>query len=277
MLGAGSPILYENDKEGHLRTAWFRFYAELNDFLPPGRRHRRFPHTLSGRASVKDTIEAIGIPHTEVDLILANGATVDFAHTVEDQDDISVYPVFEAIDITPIVQVRPEPLRQTRFVLDTHLGRLARYLRMLGFDTRYRNDFEDQDLAEISARERRILLTRDRGLLKRGQVTHGYCVREALPKRQVAEVVRRFDLAGSIDPFARCIRCNGLLERVEKEEVQDQLPPKTRALFQVFQRCTQCGQVYWKGSHFERMLRFVESIQNGTMDQGSPLGQPASP
>jgi uncharacterized protein with PIN domain len=254
----------------------FRFYGELNDFLPPERRHKCFPHPLGGRASVKDSIEAIGIPHTEVDLILANGVSVDFAYILKDGDDISVYPVFEAIDISPILRVRPEPLRQTRFVLDTHLGRLARYLRMLGFDTRYQNDFEDQDLAEISSRERRILLTRDRGLLKRSQVTHGYCVRETRPKHQVVEVVRRFDLVGSIQPFARCIRCNGTMEPVDKDQVRDKLPPNTSQYYRAFQRCTKCGQIYWKGSHFKRMRRFIDAIldeppgQDPTFDMSNP-------
>ncbi len=240
----------------------FRFYAELNDFLPRARRYTRFLYTLRERASVKDTIEAIGIPHTEVDLILANGASVDFGYVLKDQDDVSVYPIFEAIDVGPIQQVRPAPLRETRFVLDTHLGRLARYLRMLGFDTRYRNDYDDQELAEISSRERRILLTRDHGLLKRGQVTHGYCVREMDPKRQIAEVIRRFDLTGSIRPFARCIRCNGTMETVDKDQVRDQLPPKTKQYFEDFRRCKDCGQVYWRGSHFERMRRLIDAIQD---------------
>jgi uncharacterized protein with PIN domain len=255
----------------------FRFYAELNDFLPRGLRYARFSHTLRERASVKDTIEAIGVPHTEVDLILANGASVDFSYILEDQDDISVYPMFEAIDVSPIQQVRPEPLRETRFVLDTHLGRLARYLRMLGFDARYRNDFGDQELADISSGERRILLTRDRGLLKRGQVTHGYCVRETEPKRQLAEVVRRFDLVGSIRPFARCIRCNGVLETVDKDQVRDQLPPKTREYFEDFRRCTRCEQVYWRGSHFERMQRLIDAIQNENRGEGPDFARSKSP
>src|SRR5262249_31383318 len=156
-----------------MNRACFRFYAELNDFLPPGRRGVTFTYSFEGSPSIKDLIEALGVPHTEVDLILVNGESVDFAYRVREGDRISVYPVFESLDITPLLRVRPRPLRETRFVLDTHLGRLAAYLRLLGFDTLYRNDAGDDELARISSGEGRILLTRDRGLLKRSQVTHG--------------------------------------------------------------------------------------------------------
>lgn len=141
-------------------------------------------------------IESLGIPHTEVDLILVNDESVDFSHAVQDGDRVSVYPVFEAFDISPIVRVRPQPLRESRFVLDVHLGRLASYLRILGFDTLYRNDYDDEELAGFSRNDGRILLTRDRGILKRSEVTHGYWVRENRPREQVVGVVRRFDLAG---------------------------------------------------------------------------------
>ncbi len=192
--------------------AHFRFYAELNFFLPPNRRQTTFPRAFEGRVSVKDMIESLGVPHTEIDLILVNGESVDFSYLVQDGDQISVYPVFESFDITPVVRVRPKPLREPRFVLDQHLGKLAAYLRMLGFDTLYRNDYDDPELAQISHAEKRTLLTRDRGLLKRSMVTRGYYVRETNPRRQVAEVIRRFDLGGLVAPFRRCITCNGVLE-----------------------------------------------------------------
>src|SRR5690554_6793227 len=190
--------------------AEFRFYAILNDFLPLHRRGRPFVYTLEGRASVKDTIEALGVPHTEVDLILINGEPVGFNAIVEDGDRVSVYPPFTALDISPLPRMRPASPDEPRFVLDQHLGRLAAYLRMLGFDTLYRNDYTDPELAAISAGEGRTLLTRDRGLLKRRVVTHGYCVRSTDPREQVAEVVRRFDLVHRIKPFRRCAHCNGV-------------------------------------------------------------------
>ena len=263
-----------------MSEARFRFYAELNDFLPAAKRQVEFAHRFQGRPAVKDLIEAIGAPHTEVDLILANGRSVDFTYAVRDGDRISVYPVFETLDIGPVVRVRPEPLREPRFACDTHLGRLAAYLRMLGFDTWYRNDSPDAELARLAGggaprppmggqqsggdhtgsplRERRILLTRDRGLLKRSEVTHGYWVRETNPRLQLREVVRRFELAGAATPFRRCLRCNGLLEAATKDAVFDRLPPRTRDTFDEFRVCTACGQVYWPGSHYERMRQLID-------------------
>jgi hypothetical protein len=179
-----------------IQCAWFRFYAELNDFLPAERRMTPFECSFIDPATMKDAIESLGVPHTEVDLILANGESVDFSYVLRDGDRISVYPVFEALDITPLVRVRPRPLRQPRFVLDTHLGRLAVYLRIAGFDALYQNDYGDAELVRISRDERRILLTRDAGLLQRCMITHGYYVRETAARRQFAEVMRRFDLAG---------------------------------------------------------------------------------
>lgn len=237
--------------------AELRFYAELNDFLPPERRQKTFRHAFSGQPTVKDLIESLGVPHTEVDLILVNGASVDFTHRAAGGDRISVFPVFEALDITPLLRVRPEPLREPRFVLDTHLGRLAAYLRMLGFDARYRNSFTDEELAEISAREHRILLTRDRGLLKRAVVTHGYLVRSEEAHRQIREVLSRFDLAASINPFSRCMRCNEALKKASLDEVREQVPEKVQQHCSEYSRCPGCGRVYWKGSHYRKMLHLI--------------------
>jgi uncharacterized protein with PIN domain len=237
-----------------------RFYAELGDLLPSLRRGRAFEYALNEHASIKHVIEALGVPHTEVDLILANGESVDFAYRVRDGDQISVYPMFESFDIAPLLRVRPRPLREPQFVLDTHLGKLAGYLRMLGLDTLYRNDYRDEELAQLSKDEQRILLTQDRGLLKRSMVTHGYLVREADPKRQVIAVVRRFDLAGSIVPFRRCMRCNGLLDPVPKEAIEGRLQSKTRQHYDEFAICRGCGRIYWKGSHHEDMHRRIERL-----------------
>jgi hypothetical protein len=243
-----------------MKRASFRFYAELNDFLPESRKRRRFEHAFFGKPAVKDVIESIGVPHTEIDLILVNGESVAFDHPLREGMRVSVYPVFEAIDISPILRVRPEPLRETRFVLDTHMGRLAGYLRLLGFDARYRNDFRDATLAQISQSERRILLTRDRGLLKRTEVTHGYCIRSSHPREQLIEVLRRFDLFDSVKPFTRCLRCNDRIESVSKEQMLDLIPEQTRRHFYEFFQCMGCKQVYWRGSHYERMRRFVRGV-----------------
>jgi uncharacterized protein len=238
--------------------ALIRFYAELNDFLSPERRYHQFEHSFQDRVSIKDMVESLGAPHTEIELILVNGVSVGFTYIVQDGDSIGVYPVFESLDIGPILQIRAQPLRITRFVLDTHLGRLTAYLRMLGFDSRYQNDFKDEELARISSQEKRILLTRDRGLLKRSVVTHGYIVRSTRPRLQLVEVVRRFDLTGSFRPFTRCLVCNETVETVTKNEIFDQLPTSIRSIQNDFRRCPRCLKVYWKGSHYERMQQLIE-------------------
>lgn len=238
-------------------SAAFRFYAELNDFLPPARRFTEFTHSFLDVATVKDFIESFGVPHTEVDLILVCGNPVDFLCRIQDGDRVSVYPMFESFDIAGVSKVRPEPLRDPRFVLDTHLGRLAAFLRMLGFDCLYRNCYMDEQLAAISRDERRILLTRDVGLLKRGAVTHGYFVREIDPRRQLPEIVCRFDLARRARPFSRCMRCNTPLVTVAKEEVLAELPPRTAGAHDEFRRCPTCRRIYWKGAHYRRMLALV--------------------
>jgi hypothetical protein len=243
-----------------VKRAHVRFYAELNDLLPPARRGVAFPHDFLGGPSVKDVIESLGVPHTEVDLILADGESVAFSWILRDGARVSVYPHFESIDVAPLTRVRPAPLREARFVLDGHLGRLARHLRMLGLDTRWRSDAGDEELAAVAAAERRILLTRDAGLLKRSVVTHGHRVRESEPRRQLAEVVDRFDLRRAIDPFRRCLRCNDLLEDVSKEEVADALPPRVRERQEAYRRCPACRRVYWAGSHHRRMARLVSDL-----------------
>ena len=243
-----------------MNIAEFRFYEELNDFLPRQRKKTSFHHPFRGRNSVKDMIEALGVPHTEVDLIIVNGQSVDFSYLVQDGDRISVYPVFEAFDITPLVRLRPKPLRKIRFVLDVHLGRLARYLRLLGFDTLYQNDYRDTELARLASEQHRILLTRDRGLLKRSVITHGYYVRATAPQRQLEEIFARFDLYRSICAFQRCLRCNGAVVAIAKEHIWERIEPNTRRYFNEFWICNQCHQIYWKGSHYLRMRCLVQHL-----------------
>ncbi len=244
-----------------MAQADFRFYAELNDFLPPSKRLVSFTHIFEARASIKDMIESQGVPHTEVDRIVVNGELVDLSYIVQDGDRISVYPVSESTDIRQSSRVRPK-LFVPRFVLDVHLGKLATSLRMLGFDTLYRNDYADEELAHISSTEDRILLTRDRGVLMRSVVTYGYYVRETNPQQQVVEVLRRFDLFGSVAPFQRCLRCNGLLSPVSKETIIELLPPQIQQSIDEFHRCLECDRIYWKGSHYERMQKFIKGVLN---------------
>jgi len=235
-----------------------RFYEELNDFLPPERRKIAFTHALTRRTSVKDLIESCGVPHTEVELILANGRSVDFSYIVKAGDSISVYPVFESLDVSPLIRLRDKPLRHPRFVVDANLGQLARYLRLLGFDAIYRNDFTDRDVARIASKEKRIVLTRDRALLQHKIITRGYFVRAVKPREQVREILSRLDLYRALRPFTRCLRCNGELEDVDKNAVLHQLEPKTKKYYHRFRRCKACGQAYWKGSHFNRMEKLCD-------------------
>lgn len=240
-------------------TAEFRFYAELNDFVPEPTVLRSF----TGTPSAKDLIESSGVPHTEVDLVLVNGEPVGFEHRIEDGDRVAVFPVFESFDIGTVTKVRPEPLRDTRFVLDVHLGRLARFLRLLGFDTDYVSHRDDAELVEIARRGGRILLTRDRELLKYDALTHGIFVRATDPEEQLLEVVARLHLSSSSRPFTRCMACNGELADVAKEAVLERLPEAVRREQDEFKACPDCNRVYWRGSHFRRLEQLVHRAKSG--------------
>jgi len=244
----------------HGKIVTFRFYAELNDFLKPGQRGRGFRYAFSGRPGVKDAIESLGVPHPEVELIVVDGKSVGFDFRLDDGERVAVYPVFEAVDVTPLVRLREAPLRRTRFVLDTHLGKLARLLRLIGFDTLYRNDYDDPRIVRISIDEHRIALTRDRGILKHRELTHGYCVRSDRPMDQIREIVTRFDLAESMAPFTRCMMCNEPIRIVTKEEIEPRLLPGTRREHDEFRYCPGCDRIYWKGSHYARLRRLVERL-----------------
>lgn len=243
-----------------MNRAWFRFYEELNDFLPPQKQKKALPYVFYGTPSVKDAIEAIGIPHVEIDLILINGISVDFSCKLNHEDQISVYPVFEALDITPLVRLRDRPLRETRFILDVHLGKLAKYLRLCGFDTFYRKNLNDFEIIELSILEKRIILTRDVGLLKNKKVTHGYWIRSQYLTEQLREVFKRFDLSRQILPFTRCMECNGLLTPVSKNDIIDRLHPATIKFYNYFLMCRDCNRIYWEGSHFESMNKFIDRL-----------------
>ncbi|GAB3433647.1 Mut7-C ubiquitin/RNAse domain-containing protein [Massilia solisilvae] len=233
--------------------ATFRFYEELNDFLPRERRGREFAAHCARAATTKHMIEALGVPHTEVELVLVNGESSTFERLIEAGDRIAAYPKFEAFDITPLLRVRERPLRRLRFVADAHLGGLARFLRMAGFDTVYDNHIHDDEIAELAAREGRVVLTRDRELLKRRTITHGCYIHALKPEAQLRELFDRLDLSASVQPFALCLHCNLPVRAVDKASVADQLPPAVRAQHDEFTTCDCCGRVYWKGSHWKRM------------------------
>lgn len=244
-----------------MSRATFRFYAELNQFLPGEQRQQPVPFILNGRTAVKHPIEALGIPHTEVDLILVKGQTVGFDYLLQAGDRVSVYPTFHTLDVEALRLLRPPLPRPVRFLLDVHLGQLATYLRLLGFDALYRNDYEDEELADLAAETGRVLVTRDRRLLMRKQVTYGCCLQARDPQEQVQAVLRRYDLFAAIDPWQRCLRCNGQLRPVAKEKVLHRLEPKTKRYYDEFHLCQTCQHIYWKGSHYPRMRRFVAGVK----------------
>lgn len=243
-----------------MKQAVFRFYAELNEFLPPDKQYVSFPHSFSGRPSIRDLVEALGVPRSEIDLILANGDTVDFSYQVQHGDRISVYPVFETFDITPVLRVRSQPLRVVRFVLDPRLEKLAQYLRMLGFDALYGGHQQDEELVRTSIDERRTLLTKQHSLLENRTVTHGYFVRDTRPRRQLIEVVRHYDLYRSVELFKRCIRCNALMKPVSDEHAAPPPPSRLEERRDAFSICPQCNYIYWKGPHFQRMNQLIEHV-----------------
>ncbi|AFY75566.1 MAG: Mut7-C ubiquitin/RNAse domain-containing protein [Hydrococcus sp. C42_A2020_068] len=243
-----------------MARAIFCFQAELNHFLPPHRKGVSFTHEFKERPSIKDTIEALGVPHPEVYAIVANGVAVDFSYSLQDGDRITVYPISASPKIPSGIRLQPPLPEVARFVLDVHLGKLASLLRMLGFDTLYRNDYEDAELAQISALEDRILLTRDKGVLMRSLVTYGYYVRETNPEKQVVEVLRHFNLFDAIKPFQRCMRCNGNIKPIDKASIVDLVPSRISREIEEFHCCTGCSQIYWQGSHFQRMERAIERL-----------------
>ena len=251
--------------------ASFRFYEELNDFLPPARRKRDLPLEFDDAAPLRHWIESFGVPHTEIEIVLVNGESVDLERVLRDGDRVSVYPAFEALDVTPLLRLRPRPLREPRFLADAHLGRLAGYLRMLGFDTRFRNDWSDAELVREAAAEHRTVLTRDRALLMRRGVTHGCYVHEVKPARQLVALIERLDLCRRLRPFTRCIRCNEPLETLPEGAIPATVPPGARRRHARFFRCRGCGQVYWKGSHYARMRARIRDACPGWSD-AAPAG-----
>jgi uncharacterized protein with PIN domain len=214
---------------------------------------------------VKDAIEATGIPHPEVDVILVNGSAEDFTCRLQHGDHVSVYPTFRSLDVTGLRRAGADPPRPTCFVVDVHLGKLARLLRLAGFDAVMLAD--DADVAHLAARDGRVVLTRDVGLLKRSAVRHGHWIRHTDPEQQLAEVLERFDLIGLMEPFARCIRCNTVVVAVEAAAVADRLLPRTREAFRQFHQCPGCARIYWRGAHYDRLVRLLERARDRASSQ----------
>ena len=235
--------------------AHFLFYGNLNDFLATPWRYVKLDYPLKGIPSVKDSMEALGVPHAEVYKIFINDFAADFSSPVKNQDTIQVFPF-------PDHEDAPEIVWPSRFILDVHLGKLARMLRLTGFDTIYENNYYDHRIADWAAAEDRMVLTRDIGLLKNKKIRYGYWLRSQHPEEQFKEITQRFGLKELFRPFTRCLKCNGFIELVSKERVVEHLPKDTLNVFAEFCQCENCGQVYWKGSHYEKMIQWIENVKS---------------
>ena len=220
-------------------------HGKLNDFLPNRSVDNSVQALFNQKTALKHIVEVIGIPHPEVGIVQVDGHEADLNYPVQDGDQVHIFP-----KVVPELHYSREG---PKFVLDNHLGKLADYLRLLGFDVVYAKDWQDGDIAQYAYEQSRILLTRDRGLLKRKIVADGYCVRADDPEQQLAEVVAQYRLNNYVTPFQRCPRCNGKLAPVKKEDIIEQLQPLTRKYYDEFTQCACCGQIYWKGSHFRHM------------------------
>ena len=240
-------------------TVRLNFHGDLAFFLKSKAGNKIVERRLGEKTSVKDVIESCGVPHPEIDLILVNGQPVDFSHILEREHEIDAYPIQSPPTLFPENRLQAKGI--DRFIADGHLGKLARDLRLLGFDVVYDRDAQDRQLLAVMKVDNRALLTRDRWLLMHKVVQHGYYPRSQDAAEQTIEVMRRFDLFSSIAPFTRCLRCNALLEKVEKAEVIEKLEPLTRIHYEQFRRCTGCGQIYWPGSHFDKLRARIEGIR----------------
>jgi hypothetical protein len=243
-----------------------RFYGNLKDLTAPDRRES-FEINYCGSPGVKDMIESCGIPHTEVGLLIVNGHPVEWKYRVKNRDEIAVYPFFKSIDITSCNRVIPADYPAGRFVVDVHLGRLCKYLRILGFDTSFNPLWNDQEIMAISRNEKRIILTRDRGILKNSNISFGCLIRSIKPQEQLRQVLDRYGLYDSINPLTRCLKCNGRIKSVQAGSVIEKVGENTKKYFKDFYQCSSCGRIYWKGSHFKRMTREIDSfLQNNKYD-----------
>ena len=250
-------------KKDHNIEVLLRFYEELNDYLPIEKQKKDIFLTTSPHQTIQALILACGIPDAEVDLVLVNGRSVPFSYVVKHLDRISVYPKFESFDISAETKLRKKPLRDLRFILDVHLGKLAKYMRMLGFDSLYQNDYTDNQIIMISKKTGRVILTRDKALLKSKAVSRGYLLKNTEINSQIKEVVDRFQLLSLAKPFSLCLSCNLPVKRVEKESLKETLPPLIYSQFTEFSKCPGCGKIFWKGSHYSAMKRFIQALEEG--------------
>ena len=225
-----------------MATAVFHFDEVLKRFLSKPRRGGPFEYDCARAATLKNAIEALGVPHTETGALTVNGQPATLQRAVREGDVVQVFPWDPS-----------RAPRQPAFLADAHLGGLARFLRMLGFDTLHENALSDEEIRRLAREEDRIVLTRDRELLKCADITRGAFVRELKAEAQLREVAARYGLAQMARPFTRCLACNLVLAAADRREVLDRLPESVSRLHDSFVRCPGCLRVYWRGSHYARM------------------------
>lgn len=248
-----------------IKTIKLRFYGYLNDFINLEQKKIKrtatpyYLHYFNGRQTIKDIIESLGVPHPEVTLIIKRGEFLNFSYLVQSGDLISVYPYFYNFELSAEKKLLPEYPAQPKFILDVHLGKLARYLRRFGFDTAYRNDYGDREIVEQAVKEERIILTRDLGLLMRKRVKWAKFIWNDDPRKQLQEVFERFQLKQYYPQAGRCVNCNSRLIKVEKEEIIERLEPKTKKYFNQFMLCPNCNKLYWRGSHYQKTEKFIKN------------------
>jgi len=246
--------------------AYFTFHDSLQDFLLAAKKNKSIAYTFKGTPAIKDAIEAIGIPHPEVDVIIINNAPVGLEQLLYPQDVVAVFPKFTQPPWPKTYSLQAHYTARQKFILDVHLGKLARVLRLLGFDTYYENTYADKTIAQLAASENRIVLTRDIGLLKHKSIIHGYWLRSQHPYEQLKEVTYYYNLASQIQPFTRCLACNGCIGTIAKEKIIEQIPPKTKEYFYKFYQCSNCKRIYWEGSHYERMQEFIQNFTSSNIN-----------
>jgi len=235
------------------------FYGELNKFLSPEKRDTDFEFEFKSRRSVKDLIESFGIPHTEIDVILLNDKSIDFSYIVQDGDNIKVYPASETLNLKLIKHLKPQ-FETIKFLVDIHLAKLARYLRLLGLDAICERNLTPENLVEKALDENRIIVTRSRTLLRTKEITYGILIKEDNPEKQLEEIFNRFDFSTYCEPFKRCMECNSILQPIEKEKIIDRLLPKVKEAYDSFTICTHCDKIFWEGTHFDKLSELIKKI-----------------
>lgn len=234
-------------------AAQFKFHGCLTDFLEPEKQDRAISYAFRDHPGIKDPVESLGIPHSEVGKITVNGQQVNFSYQLQAHDQVEVYPLLPG---------KPASAEDACFIVDVNLGKLTRWLRLLGFDTLWRNNLKDREIVDIATSRRRIILTRDRRLLFHREIRQGYWIRTVEPFEQIVEVLDRLVLWDYIRPFLRCTDCNGLIQVIGKEKIKHKLEPLTNKYYDDFYQCTACGKIYWRGSHYENLLKKLKVLKD---------------